>query len=85
MKVNAIVCPKCGDTIFSRTRHDYRSCSCGNLAIDGGFDYIKICGDIDHYKSKVINVKATLKQLLDDWNLSKNEFGLIKKKEKKND
>ena len=26
----------CGDTIFSRTRHDFKSCYCGNLSVDGG-------------------------------------------------
>ena len=42
MKVQAIVCPKCGDTLFSRARHDFRYCSCGEVAVDGGFDYVRI-------------------------------------------
>lgn len=38
---NAAKCLKCGDVIFSKHRHDYVSCSCGNVSVDGGFDYSK--------------------------------------------
>lgn len=34
--INAIKCLMCGDTIFSRTSHDFRSCYCGNVSVDGG-------------------------------------------------
>jgi len=34
--INASKCLMCGDTIFSRSRHDFRSCYCGNLSVDGG-------------------------------------------------
>ena len=60
MIVNAIQCPRCGDTIYSRTRHDYRSCSCGSVSIDGGFDYM-ISSNSDtsgHYK--IDNIKLNL-------------------------
>ena len=42
MKIYAYECGICGDKIFSRARHDYRSCSCKSIAVDGGFDYNKI-------------------------------------------
>jgi len=35
-KVMAMKCLLCGDTIFSRARHDYVMCSCGQCSIDGG-------------------------------------------------
>jgi len=35
MKVSAICCPKCKNIIYSRARHDCRSCSCGEVYIDG--------------------------------------------------
>ena len=38
-----IKCLKCLDTIQSFDRHDFKWCSCGNVFIDGGFDYIR-CG-----------------------------------------
>lgn len=33
--------PDCGDEIESTHRHDFRWCSCGNLAVDGGLDYAR--------------------------------------------
>ncbi len=44
--VNQVRCLKCGDTPFSRHRHDYVSCKCGAVAVDGGMDYLKRTGDI---------------------------------------
>lgn len=38
---NKARCGECGDVVESRWRHDYRSCRCGNLHVDGGLDYIK--------------------------------------------
>lgn len=38
---NAVTCQICGDFIFSRHRHDYASCQCGNVSVDGGRDYIR--------------------------------------------
>ena len=36
MIINGVICPKCGDFIFSRSGHDYHPCSCGTVFIDGG-------------------------------------------------
>lgn len=35
---NAIQCRNCLDCIESKYRHDYKECSCGKVAIDGGLD-----------------------------------------------
>lgn len=37
--INAVLCWKCGDFIESAHRHDYKICSCGQVAVDGGHDY----------------------------------------------
>lgn len=37
-----IKCPSCEDEIYSNSRHDFVSCSCGEVFIDGGFDYIRV-------------------------------------------
>ena len=37
---NKAKCLKCGDIIESIDRHDYVQCSCGNISVDGGKDYI---------------------------------------------
>jgi predicted RNA-binding Zn-ribbon protein involved in translation (DUF1610 family) len=38
---NQIKCLSCGDEIWSAHRHDYKTCSCGNVSVDGGTDYRK--------------------------------------------
>lgn len=38
---NAARCNHCGDTIESTFRHDFKSCSCGRVCVDGGYDYIR--------------------------------------------
>ena len=45
--VNQIRCKKCGDKPFSKHRHDYVSCKCGAVAVDGGMDYLKRTGDLE--------------------------------------
>ena len=48
---NSAKCLKCGDKIVSKHRHDYVTCRCGNLSVDGGTDYIKrTVGDMTKYK-----------------------------------
>ena len=80
MKISAIQCKKCGDTIYSRAQHDFRYCSCRTIAIDGGFDYVRIIGDNKNMTEKKIEVKHTKKELYDDWNYRNDKYGLIKKK-----
>ena len=38
---NRIKCKRCGDIIESTHRHDFKWCSCGQCAVDGGHDYLK--------------------------------------------
>ena len=38
---NCIKCKSCGDIIISTHRHDFKRCSCGRVAVDGGYDYLK--------------------------------------------
>ena len=40
---NAIRCKHCGDVIESRSVHDFKSCSCGASAVDGGLEYLRRC------------------------------------------
>ena len=80
MKVNAIKCPTCKDIIFSRARHDCRGCTCGEIYIDGGFDYKRVGFHKYLPESVQINVKATKKELYDDWNNATDKYGLIKEK-----
>ena len=78
-KVSAIQCPGCCDILFSRATHDYRTCSCGESSIDGGFEYTKVS-----YKStQPIIFSLSFKignqeSLFNDWNNNVNKYGLIK-------
>lgn len=41
---NAVICNVCDEFIFSAHRHDFRECKCGNIAVDGGQDYLRRVG-----------------------------------------
>ena len=41
IKVNKARCKKCGDVIESKHRHDFRTCKCEAIFVDGGKDYIR--------------------------------------------
>ena len=43
--INAIQCNHCGEVIESKYRHDFKWCGCGSVAVDGGGDYRKRCGN----------------------------------------
>jgi len=38
---NKIRCKRCNSEIESRSVHDYVSCECGAVAVDGGHEYIR--------------------------------------------
>lgn len=38
---NAAQCLLCGDIVESKHRHDFRRCSCGNIFVDGGREYVR--------------------------------------------
>ena len=40
-------CLKCNDIVESKHRHDYVTCKCGEMSIDGGTSYIRLMGDLD--------------------------------------
>ena len=71
-KVHAIQCLHCLDIIYSCARHDFHSCSCGKVMIDGGFDYTKINGEPSQMLHLEIAIPATKEQLYADWNMINN-------------
>lgn len=48
---NAAQCAKCGDIIESKHRHDFVSCSCESIFIDGGTEYIRAGGSVEDFIS----------------------------------
>ena len=49
MPHRGVKCSNCAETIVSRSRHDFKFCKCGTVAVDGGYDYLRIVGDPDKY------------------------------------
>jgi hypothetical protein len=49
---NAVTCLGCGDFIVSKHRHDFVTCTCGAISVDGGQAYLRRVGDfanaVDH-------------------------------------
>jgi hypothetical protein len=39
--VNRIRCRVCGDIIESRYTHEFVTCSCGRVSVDGGHEYLR--------------------------------------------
>ena len=46
---NQVRCNICGDEPFSKHRHDFVKCKCGNIAVDGGMEYFRRIGDVHNY------------------------------------
>ena len=62
---NQIKCKKCEDVIYSRHRHDFVSCKCGAVSVDGGMDYARrVFKNIDDIEDQSIWV---YKDDLEEW------------------
>lgn len=60
---NKVKCLKCGDIIESLHTHDFKWCSCKNVAVDGGKSYLKRCYATREY----VELSETEKDI-DDYN-----------------
>lgn len=45
--LNAIRCKSCDQVIVSTHRHDFKSCKCGKVSVDGGLEYTRRAGHLD--------------------------------------
>ena len=41
IKSNKARCNHCGDVLESEFRHDFKTCTCGKISVDGGKDYVR--------------------------------------------
>lgn len=56
--INAAECGSCGEQVWSVHVHDFNSCECGNIKVDGGLTYIKrTVKDSSMYDDKSVFVK----------------------------
>lgn len=62
---NSAMCGDCWQEIVSRHKHDYITCSCGQLSIDGGSSYLK--RNSNHYVDTSLSSE-------DDFDKIRNEF-----------
>lgn len=81
--VATLTCPACKDIIYSRCSRDFHYCSCGAIAVDGGFIYLKMHYDPIQVKPQdiahgTLDVSATRMELYDDWNKNTDRYGKVK-------
>ena len=50
IRTNKIKCRKCGDIIESIDVHDFKWCSCGAVAVDGGREYLRRVGNKNDFE-----------------------------------
>ena len=50
IRTNKIKCKKCGDIIESIDVHDFKWCSCGAVAVDGGREYLRRVGNKEDFE-----------------------------------
>ena len=46
---NKVKCVYCGDILESKNNNDFKKCSCGAVAIDGGHEFLKRIGSEEDY------------------------------------
>ena len=55
--MNLISCNHCSDVIASTHRHDFRTCSCGKVSVDGGSSYLRRLGSAGDFKELSVIVR----------------------------
>lgn len=81
MKVIAVKCQSCLQTIYSRAQYDFISCKCNAISIDGGQDdYCRILWDdkkVERPEAFKLDLgdKVTLAVLYQDWNKREDLYG----------
>jgi len=78
---NAVICNKCDDFIVSKHRHNFVTCKCGAISVDGGQEYLRRVGDL----SAAIDMSWELPEELyracadvvqDAMHINRNKFGI---------
>ena len=67
--LNRAKCNKCDDIITSYHRHDYVSCKCGAVAVDGGTEYLKRTGEISDVTEMSIYSSAPYETIRENYHL----------------
>lgn len=63
---NSIQCNHCKVTIESKHQHDFVSCHCKKVSLDGGTEYLSRSGSIEDYQElSIIEVDGERKYMSD--------------------
>jgi len=78
---NVVTCMACGDRIVSKHRHDFVTCTCGAVSVDGGQEYLRRVGDfgnaMDHSWSLPNDVYEACAQAAQDAaDTGRNRYGI---------
>jgi hypothetical protein len=78
---NAVSCNGCGDMIISKHRHDFVTCTCGAISVDGGQAYLRRIGDfsnaVDHsWELPVELYNACADAVQEAMDTNRNKFGI---------
>lgn len=81
--VNKAMCKKCGDIIESTHVHDYKTCKCKAIAVDGGKEYCRRSFPANSkptdyiYEMSVTEPALYTKPLVNQYVQTKNDYKLI--------
>lgn len=53
---NSVECLLCGDVLVSHHTHDFKTCTCGKIGVDGGTDYLRRIGTQNYCKDTSVVV-----------------------------
>lgn len=79
---NMAKCKKCGDEIFSKNKHDFVSCKCGSISVDGGMEYIRRVGNPENIEDMSYSLKDEIVTEMKDaitWSRdnNRNDLGIV--------
>ena len=70
---NSVRCLMCLDEIESKHRHDFVTCSCGNVSVDGGLAYVRRSAiDFSMVEDTSVHRKFTVNELEYEIHMSRN-------------
>ena len=78
---NQIKCKVCGDEVFSVSRHNFRTCQCGLVSVDGGQVYLRRVGSRSDYEELSISweeelVDKMVQDISESIRTGRNSFGI---------
>jgi len=62
---NAAYCKICNEIVVSKERHDFETCNCTSISVDGGTYYVRrSVKDVNLYEELVLTVNSTFDEII---------------------